>query len=986
MSIIDPKKIIAFAALCLSMGITAQNSAPFNALDYQLQKRARAKKLESERFSDNTFMSAAIGSEAVLASSTSLLGTPGLKFQLQYGKWFTETQGVRLGIESSINQRFRDTSLPFHSGIVADYLFNLSSHIWGYNPNRPFEVQFVTGLGAHYNMYDDESSISVGFGAGLRADIRVSSMVDLFLEPKLNFYTNGYYPTEAQTWMKGFWSPSMMLGVTYNMIPKDNRIGLSPFFTTPFGENLFLSLSGGGEFTLRSNGQYRSLKWPIGPSGAVSIGSWLTPSSGVRLTFSSGFSGLYPDGSDKEIKLKRSTAQADYMLNLHSMFGGYRRSDIFNLYAILGLNANLSQRYIPTSATEGINKRNFQVGGGLGVQANFRVHDNFSLYIEPRVNIYPSSMAGGVTHSKFDALTQLMAGVTYRRTEREDRLKNGKQNFSGMEQWFIEAGAGANAILSGDLRTLGFDGIKPQLSLAAGKWFNQYSALRLKLSAGFLGEIGQTNNSTEFVSGDIDYIFSLTNIMNGYNPKRIFDLNGVVGLSGIYNSGTTPEVGDSKLNFGVGAGLQAMFNINPAFGIFVEPRVTAYVTNSLARGDVGMLPIDLLSSVSAGLTYRFNMVDKMTNRLGASADNHARGFISLAGGLNGLVQAGGFTSKNYAPSFYAGFGKWITPLAAFRVGAEGALIPESGGYDRYTEYASVGVDFMTSLSNLVTPYRRDRVFNLNAFAGVVWGASYTKDEASNFKSSSFNAFVPSLRAGVQGAFRVSDAIELYLEPQLGFYPMGNLEYLNSIEKDLLFTARAGITYRIMAGNMAVKTKRYRDGDILANTFVSASLGAGAYAERLQSGFSSEVLTVESSLSFGKWFNNLSGLRLSVYNSNMDDTSSPRYARFDVKLIGLHLDYMLNMSNLLSGPYEDRKFEVIGIIGMGYDHISASNGKGGAIAGSVNVQGLYNLNKHWGIYVEPSAMLFLNKLTGRSFISSYKLNGVGKLMLGTQYRF
>ncbi|MGL4994137.1 MAG: hypothetical protein ACRC6R_08475 [Bacteroidales bacterium] len=968
------------------MGITAQNSVSFNALEYQLQKRARALKLDSERFSDNTFMSAAIGSEAVLAGSTSLLATPGLKFQLQFGKWFTETQGVRLGLETSINQRYGNNSMPFHMGVVGDYLFNLSSHIWGYNPSRPFEVQFVTGLGVHYNMYEDESNISLGLGAGLRADIRLNSMMDLFLEPRLNLYTNGYYPTDARTWMKGFWSPSLMMGLTYNMIPRESREGLSSFLTSPFGENLFLSVSGGVECTLRSNGQYANLRWPLGPSGAVALGSWLTPSSGVRLTFSSGFSGLFPDGDDKEIKLKRSTVQADYMLNLHSLFGGYRRSDIFNLYAILGLNANLSQRYYPTSSTEGINKREFQLGGGLGVQANLRVHDNFSLYIEPRVNIYPSSMAGGVTHSRFDALAQLMAGVTYRRSEREYRLKNGKQTFSSMEKWFIEAGAGANAILSGDLRTLGFDGIKPQLSLAAGKWFNQYSALRLKLSAGFIGELGQTDNSTEFVSGDIDYIFSITNIMNGYNPKRVFDLNGVVGLTGLYNSGTTPQEGDSKINLGIGAGLQAMFNINPAFGIFVEPKVTAYVANGLARGDVGMLPIDLMSSVSAGLAYRFKMVDKATNRLGASADNHARGFISLAGGLNGLIQDGGFTSKKYAPSVFVGFGKWLTPLAAFRIGAEGAFIPESAGYDRYTEYASVGVDFMTSLSNLVVPYRRDRVFNLNAYAGAAWGVSYTKDEASNYKTSSFNAFVPSVRAGLQGSFRVSDAIELYLEPQLGFYPMGKLEYLNSIEKDLLFTARAGLTYRIMAGNMAIKTKRYRDGDIMSNTFVSASLGAGAYAERLQSGISSEMLTVESALSFGKWFNNLSGLRLSVYNSNINDTSSPRYSKFDLKMVGLHLDYMLNMSNLLSGPYEDRKFEVIGIIGMGFDHLSASNGKGVAVAGSVNVQGLYNINKQWGIYAEPSVMLFLNKLTGRNFISSYKLNGVGKLMLGTQYRF
>lgn len=963
----------------------AQTQKPFNALDYQLQKRPKAAKLDSTRFADHTFFSAALGTEAVLAGRLNVGESLGMKMQLQVGKWFTSTHGMRIGLESSINQRYKGGELPIHLGLTADYLYNLSSHVWGYNPNRPFEVTFVAGLGGHYNIYEDNDGISLGIGTGFRGDVRLSPMIDLFVEPKLNFYTNGFYPTAARSWVGGYWSPSLMAGVTYKMVSRADRHHLSNFLTKPFGENLFLSVGGGAEFMLSSTNSLSSSR-PVGMGGSLAIGSWISPSSGIRLTAGSGYSGIIAANSTQEITLKRVTGQFDYLLSLNPMFGGYRRDEWFNLYAILGLNANMSQRFIPDNRGDGNSERFFQLGGGLGLQANFQVHDNVSLYLEPRLNVYPNTMAGGVTHHRFDALAQVMAGVTYRRTEREKRLQNGTANFSSRDQWFLEAGVGLNAILSSDLGELGFQAMKPLLTVGVGKWFNHNSALRFKLGAGYLGEVGQGgDNRTEIIATDLDYLFSLTNLMNGYNPKRRFAVNGVVGLSAIFNSGTTPEPGGSKLNAGVGVGLQGMINVTPAFGIYLEPRVTGYLTNDLARGDVGIFPIDVMGSMTAGLSYRFQMVDKATNRLGVSADNHARGFISLAGGVNGLVQPGGVT-RDFAPSFYAGFGKWITPLAAFRIGAEGALIPEEGNANRYTEYAAIGADFMTSLSNMVTPYRHDRIFNLNAFAGASWGAVYTGRRSDNFATNDFNAFVPSVRAGLQASFRVSDAIELYLEPQLSFFPLGNLEYRNEIRNDLLYTARAGITYRIMSGNMAVTTKRFRNSDFMANTFASTSMGVGAYAERLSAGLSKELWTIESALSFGKWFNNLSGARLTVYNSNIDDTSSKAFRRYDMTMIGIHLDYMLNMSNLLSGSYEDRKFEVIGIIGMGYDHVSASNDKGSAFGGSVNVQGLYNINKQWGAYIEPSAMLFLNKVTGRDFLAGYKLNGVAKVMVGTQYRF
>lgn len=172
-----------------------------------------------------------------------------------------------------------------------------------------------------------------------------------------------------------------------------------------------------------------------------------------------------------------------------------------------------------------------------------------------------------------------------------------------------------------------------------------YSGLRLVGTGGFFtnyvvpGSVKAGKLRHASVSGGLDYLWNITSTMSGYNPDRIFDLIGSVGVNLAYTSKS-----DHKFQPGINAGIQGLWHVNDFLGLYIEPQIRLY-GDKFIEGNLGFMQKDVMVGVNAGFHYRFVPYSKAANRSVFSQDDK-RYFISGALGLGSLLVANKDLVKN----------------------------------------------------------------------------------------------------------------------------------------------------------------------------------------------------------------------------------------------------------------------------------------------------------------------------------------------------
>lgn len=748
---IRKKYVAAVGLLMLAVTLQAQE---YGALQYMLQKRPANEKFESNRFNEHIFFSAGIGPYSLLSDKASQNG-PGMTAHLFMGKWITPVHGLRLGVNAGyLPSNIYDSKIKMGGGSV-DYLLNMSSLAYGYNARRRFELLGIAGIEAGYSTVGDNSERSpkypdlkgggeLYYGAhlGLQGNIRLSPTLGLFVEPRMGWYNDGLAHTES--WRNYKMAGSVLVGLTYMpAAPMGTKIHFDDFDNSSFLNHMFISLSGGVS-TLKVPGIKTTVKG-LGPQFSAGIGKWFSPSSGLRLSGTFGFADT-PAGSTSRY-FKHVDLHADYMLNINNVLWGYDAGRIFSLIGIAGVNL---------AGTKGVeDAAKYAPGIGLGVQGSFRLNRSVDLFIEPRLNIYHKRYAGGCGIRKTDQLGELNFGLTYHTIDRAARPANGFSQSHIADNLFMTSGIGLQMFLNKtNLQNL--SSLGPQASVSLGKWLSPYSGLRLVGTGGFFTNYAVPGNVKEgklnhvSVSAGLDYLWNITSTMSGYNPDRIFDLIGSVGVNLAYTSKS-----DEKLQPGVNAGVQGLWHVNDFLGLYIEPQVRLY-GDKFIEGNLGFMQKDVLVGVNAGFHYRFVPYSKAANRSVFDKDDQ-RYFISGALGLGSLLAASKDLVKNAGVEAKGSFGKWYTPLSAWRI--NGTILYKSKAQNKLPlHYAGLGVDYMMSLATLAKGYSRDHVIDVVPFMGVTAGLAR--------RNGKFQA-VPGLDAGVQFKLRVASSVYLYAEPQVG---------------------------------------------------------------------------------------------------------------------------------------------------------------------------------------------------------------------------
>ena len=714
----------------------------FNALDHVLQKPLGNPVFEHKRFGDHFFMSGGAGFDMA-----GLHARPGLRGELSFGDWATPVHGWRVTLAGGVPSISKGNPSPAYGAIGADYLLNLSSLLRGYDNHRMFEL--IGGLGAEYRRVRVSGGSwgnEIGVRASLQAKFNVSPGLFLYLEPRLTLYAGTRYQGVTDRTRRFRPDAGLNLGLGYRLLRgAERREGTTDFVNVDDSHLFFGAGAGAATFVRGANSS------TLGPTAQIYAGKWLSSVAGLRLKADLGRYVIPSAPGHRYI----ATGALDYIWDISTAFSGYRPNEVFDL----SLNLGVAAAYADNAKTK------IYPGVEGGLTAAFRLSPNWSLYIEPQVQVFTRKFAGDVGKGNvISPMASVIGGVRYTIGNFAHDFADSYADYEAARNSFLTiSGAPSWRMRSG--YDTGF-----AASAGFGKRFTPISSWRLTADGEYF------NRSPKFLSLALsaDYLFSISTSMAGFNPDRVFDLSGVLGLSG----GIARRGGGVKPYAAAKAGLHGAFRLNDALDLFIEPQFVATYTSG---GDAaGWTPG---VRVMAGLTYRLGRQASFgDNAIADSPIGDCRNFVSLTAAPT--LFSGNIGDKQVNGAIDATVGRWFTLVSGARLGLNYDFVPPTGSKERLN-LGTVHADYLLNVTSLITR-NPDRHFHI---IGLLGGGIAFSDDANSHGGLM-------LETGMQFRYNLPYNIDVHIEPNASFVMNRVAPSYASDSRFIMFTrVMAGASYR-----------------------------------------------------------------------------------------------------------------------------------------------------------------------------------------------
>lgn len=924
-------RICALGLWAIGM-MPAMAQLPESALDHLLQRPVKPKRFENKTFGDHLFLEGGIGTRFQVKRTPS----PRFSGNIAFGDWVTPEHGWRFGASlGQMHAKGQNMSLASWS---ADYFLNLNAlSAWNEYPTRKrFEVYGVAGLDLLATKLNGDRELGLGAHLGLHGQLNLSPLTYFYVEPQLGVARDNVM--QDRTFHKYRFTANVQAGFGYSLNKYATRSG-GDDYKSSFLDNTFISFYGGPAAFIFDDAH--NLKQGIGMRGGVALGKHFTPLHAVRLSM---YGGAHRQAG--MTRLSVSGLQADYMLNVHNLFGGYKPDRPFWLNAVAGLGC-----YVSSNENE-IHRAVF--GFGAGLQGNVRLNDRLSLYLEPRIDGYRSPYSPDFSATdRWDALASLMAGITYHYNSALP--EKGEVTDFSLSPWqshlFFDLAGGATAYGHSNLLRYPKKHLKATTQIGAGIWLSPSSGARVWGSFGQIKPFGNVG-TLKFMAVGADYLWNVTNTVRGYNPDRTREFIAGIGLTAERPSGLGAD-----FHLGVKASVRRQWNINRSLGLYIEPEIRVFKDDCIP-GYESQSGLDVHPSLLAGVQFRMNAQDADTYRQ-EWGESGTKGYFSFAAGPT--VQGIGL-HNHYRPGLLTrlSYVQMLSPLNAWRYN----LTVYGSSRGRHTPYwaGTAGVDFMTDFTARAFGYDPARVVSLKGFVGADVGMSYQSGMKKNFAAD--------LEAGVQVSFRVSRAVNLYAEPQLA-WSLNNLftMRMQRPRPAVLF----GLDYMIKR-----RAKVDKDAELDKKNFVTMGGGMGVYSGTLNLYSRMKKLNFVSDITYGRWLNPTHGVRVGASFTRMS-----RSRRNGYKLNSYHADYIINFRRAISGV-DDGKVHVTGFLGVNLTTLAQKNHSTRLAPGlQGGVQLGYDVLPALEVFAEPSASMYPKRLVKGS---THPFEGEVKLMVGTKFKF
>lgn len=532
---------------------------------------------------------------------------------------FAPSHTVRASLLAGNFARKVDNETLRRFGLQLDYLLNVTTYTSGYNPGRIFEFLTVAGVGYQYSSLAGNAQNVGELHLGVQLKLHPTAQVDFFIEPRFTILSDGIDHSYQKNWHKYDMTYGAIVGMNYRFK------AWKPFGKVPtlegdkFLDNTFVSIAAGGQVQLSRLTDEIGLTNSIGPHFSLSVGKWLIPAFGLRL---SGFKSA--DTWHKKVLAETETsAQEEFyemstylggrlegMLDATYFFNGRQTDPKFSINLLAGGELGLIRKesgYHPA--------RGGYTGFTGGAQLKYKLFDDVSIFIEPRTTMASYSLRTNekvenryLAKKYTDNLFNINIGIEIRRSSEENRMAR-SLSLEDFRPSFFASGAIGFAIPLEPKRYELKRHFNYQAMLAAGRILSPISSARVSVDFSPLSvDMKGGAASYNMASGSIDYLLNLSNLMMGFDSERKYDVQLLAGLVASMRLAPSEEVPDedmnkSKLFIGGELGVQASCKVSPRFKVFLEPQIRIYGKKLLKQSTIQ--GTDMLMSLRAGTSFSF---------------------------------------------------------------------------------------------------------------------------------------------------------------------------------------------------------------------------------------------------------------------------------------------------------------------------------------------------------------------------------------------
>lgn len=603
---------------------TATVPQTFNALEYSLQRRYHPGDkvpFVRKKGTQNLFISAFGGFEKIVAREETDFAMGSL-FGVSLGKAVSPISTIRGSLYGgSFTRNFNHSRLT-RWGADIDYLFSVSSFVAGYNPGRLLELSTVTGIGYQLAFLEKQSAHVAEAHLGLQFKLHTSPSFDFYIEPKVMIQTDGMSRMIQRNWHKYDLTFGAVAGLTYRFqaAPLTGRIKMLD--GDGLTDHTFISFAAGGQVQLSDLAKEVGTLKSMGPAFTLSVGKWLMPAFGIRL---SGFASADTwhtqtkdvdvfDAGGKGTYYEMSTytgGRLEGMFKLSYFLNGHQTDAPFDINLLAGGEFGHMRK-----EDAGNPVKCGYTGFTGGAQFKFRLTDYLAFFVEPRTSLISYSLnrlddKNKMIHEKYsDHLFNLNIGIEVRRSSAVHLAERSLNRELFQPSNFVSVGVGGSIPLQLRRYSLkrNFD---YQAGLSVGRHLTPLSTFRVtgdysRFSAGtFAGDVdyGMLNLG-------VDYLFNFSNCMAGYVPERKFDcylLAGVVAAvrmkPSVVPEGLSDDWNKSRFVAGGELGLLCSYRLSKSFSLYLEPKARFYGSKLLPHENLS--GSDVMMSVQAGTSFHF---------------------------------------------------------------------------------------------------------------------------------------------------------------------------------------------------------------------------------------------------------------------------------------------------------------------------------------------------------------------------------------------
>ena len=532
----------------------------------------------------------------------------------------------------------------------------------------------------------------------------------------------------------------------------------------------------------------------------------------------------------------------------------------------------------------------------------------------------------------------------------------------------------------------------PAGGIAASWQFAPAHALRASLLAGNFSR--KIDNETLMRFGlQADYLLNVSSYVNGYNPGRIFEFLTVAGVGYQLSSlaGRTEHVADQHLGF------QLKLHPTAHVDFYLEPRFTIMSDGIDHSFQKNWHKYDMTYGATVGMNYRLKAW-KPFGKIRILEGNRFldNTFVSVAAG--GQLQASRLTSEiglvnSVGPHISLSAGKWLIPAFGLRLSAfkssdtwhkkVTASSANSAGEEFYemSAYAGGRLEGMLDATYFFNGRQVNPKFSVNILAGGELGY-ILKENGYRPAKGGYTGFT----GGVQLKYRLFGDVSLFVEPRTS---LASYSLKTSEKEEGRYVAKK-FTDNLYSINVGIEIRRADEENRMARSlnrelfrpsfFVSGAIGFSTPIQMKRYELK-RYFGYQAMINAGRIFTPLSSLRLGADYTPLSTDLKGKTVKYD--MASGSLDYMLNLTNLMTGYDPERKYDIQLFAGV-VASVRMQHESRFFIGGEAGLHTSYRVNRRFKVLLEPKIRIY-----GKELLMQDNVQGSDIMMslnAGTSFSF